>query len=864
MADSEQTPGSLKPAQPGGRPSSPRRRRLRNTAIGVAAVVVAGAAGGYWAYRQVRPETYRPGEQHEGITDNLAKSLPSQAPQPRFSDATVAAGLGAFRSFAGPRSSQLPEDMGPGAAFGDYDNDGDDDLFLVSAGGGLERPAGRLARSRLYENRGDGTFREDTSFPETRIHGMAAAWGDYDGDGWLDLVVTGYRTILLFHNERGTLRRVESFDPPDGFWAGANWGDFDNDRDLDLYVCGYVRYEEDASARGQTSRMFNALVPFTLNPASYEPERNLLFRNDAGTLVETAETLGVDNAAGRSLSALWHDFDANGWLDLYVANDVSDNALFLNRGGSFEDASHAAWVADYRGAMGLAAGDWNRDGDDDLFVTHWIAQENALYDSLLNDLSEDVAVDERQLNFADQSALAGLGHVSLHSVGWGTEFADFDSDGWLDLVVNNGSTFETDGDPKTLEPQPPFLFWNRGDFFHDLAPHEPSLAAPAVGRGLAVSDYDGDGDQDILLVDLAGGVRLLRNEMQQGNWIALRLHNRVGAQAEPAGHGDGATVIVRVGDATLRRSVTSASYLSQSSRTLHFGLGTATAVDSIEVRWLAGESETWSDLAAGSVWELSEGEPAARRTGATPLDAPLDERARVVQFWEAQRAAMRAMKRDRDLPRAVELFRAALKLNPNHGDSRYYLASSLAALGRPAEALAELDILLELNPRSHRALKRWGTLRALTAPSMEHLDAAFAALDRAREVNPEETGTLIALGEVEAMRGEHAAAREHVAHAYRTNPRAVGAFFLGAYLAWKAGEDAEARQLLGSASEALGPEWKPAGTTAEGDSAHAPRVELSPLSRFWSTWDGREEPAPSFEALDEFLADPFADTPSSF
>jgi len=853
MADSEQTPGSLKPAQPNGKPSSPRRRRLRNTAIGVAALVVASAAGGYWVYRQTRPETYRPGEQHEGITGNLTESLPSQAPQPRFFDATVAAGLGAFRSFAGPRSSQLPEDMGSGAAFGDYDNDGDDDLFLVSAGGTLGQSADRLAPSRLYENRGDGTFREYTSFPETRIHGMAAAWGDYDGDGWLDLVVTGYRTILLFHNERGRLRRVESFDPPDGFWAGASWGDFDNDRDLDLYVCGYVRYEEDASAQGRSSQQFGALVPFTLNPASYEPERNLLFRNDAGTLVETAEALGVDNATGRSLSALWHDFDANGWLDLYVANDVSDNALFLNRDGRFEDASHAAWVADYRGAMGLAAGDWNRDGDDDLFVTHWIAQENALYDSLLNDLGEDVAAGDRQLTFADQSALAGLGQPSLHSVGWGTAFADFDSDGWLDLVVNNGSTFEGDGDPRPLKPQAPFLFWNRGDFFHDLAPHDPSLAAPGVGRGLAVSDYDGDGDQDILLVDLASGVRLLRNEMQQGNWIAVRLRSRIGAEPEPAGHGDGTTVIVRAGQATLRRSVTSASYLSQSSRTLHFGLGAAAAVESVEVLWLAGESETWSGLGAGAVWELTEGDSEARRRSATPLD----ERARVLQFWETQRAAMRAVKREGDLPRAVELFRAALELDPDHTDSRYYLASSLAAMGQPSEALSELTTLLEIDPRSHRALKQWGTLRALTASTPDDLVDAVATLDRARQVNPEETGTLIALGEVEAMRGEHAAARAHLAHACQTNPRAVGGFFLRAYLAWKAGDAAETKRLLGSAREALGPEWKPAGTTAEGDSAHGPSVELSPLSRFWAEWDGGEEAAPSFEALDEFLADPF-------
>ena len=177
--------------------------------------------------------------------------------------------------------------MGSGAAWGDFDGDGDDDLFVVAAGGPLTADPATWAPSRLYENRtepgGEPRFVEVASFPETRIVGMGAAWGDADGDGWLDLVVTGYDALLLFHNDHGRLVRDETFPPlptgQQGYWAGAAWGDFDGDRDLDLYVSGYVRYVEDPNARDQVSQQYGHAVPYTLNPVSYEPERNLLFEN---------------------------------------------------------------------------------------------------------------------------------------------------------------------------------------------------------------------------------------------------------------------------------------------------------------------------------------------------------------------------------------------------------------------------------------------------------------------------------------------------------------------------------------------------------------------------------------------------------
>ncbi len=852
-----------------------RRQRVRRIAAGLTAGALVAAVAGALIYRAQRPETRRPGERLADVTEKLARDLPADAPAPRFTDVTAAAGLGDFVTFRGERSSQLPEDMGAGLAWGDFDNDGDDDLFLVSAGGGLDLPPAERAASELYENLGDGTFRKSEAFPETRILGMGAAWGDADGDGWLDLAVSGYGSLLLFRNRQGVLELDAPLPAaersPEGgqvehFGSGVTWGDFDNDRDLDLYVCGYVRYAPPSGGERRATEQYGAAVPFTLNPASFEPERNLLWRNDGvradGTVAftEVAALYGVSNPEGRSLGALWHDFDADGRLDLYVANDISDNALYLNRQDTFEDVGLLSFVADYRGAMGLAAGDWNRDGDDDLFITHWIAQENALYDARLSELPGAGAA--KRLTFSDMAAPLGLGQIALQRIGWGTEFADFDADGWLDLVVANGSTFEDDSLPPRLKPQPPFLFWNRqGESYHDLAPLADAFA-PHVGRGLAVSDYDADGDLDLAIYHLGEGVQLLRNDMKQGAWLQVRLLSRgpdgdAESRLRPlgaTGNGEGATVVARAGGVTLRRSVTGASYLSQSSLSLHFGLGDARQVDELEVRWLAGEPQVFTNLEANAAWQLTEDDPQPRRLQRpATASAPLDDKQRLVEFWSTQRAAMDALKRDGDVPRAILLLRQALALNPAHGDSRYYLANCLAIEGRTGEALAELDRLRRAEPMSHRAHKQWGVLRAVTAASPGDLEAARLALERALEINQEETGSLLVLGEIALLEGDRELADQRFEWACRTNPKAVGGFFLRGYLAWKRGEAQAASALLAQAHAARGEAWKPEGTVAEGDVATRMHREQTPLTGFWEAWDGTPDPAVAFAGIDARL-----------
>jgi len=815
------------------RPLGRRRRNLHRAVLAAVVVLVAGTFVVWYAVQASRPDTYKTGEDHSDITRRLSRGVPAEAPDPQFVDVTDSAGLGGFRAFAGERSSQLPEDMGVGAAWGDYDGDGDDDLFLVSGGGPLTAPDDALARSELYTNLGDGTFSRDDSFPETRIRGMGAAWGDYDGDGDPDLVVSGYDALLLFLNDNGRMTLDERFVSRQGYWSGVSWSDFDRDGDLDLYVCGYVQYIPDVEGRERLSSQYGRKIPYTLNPSSYKPSPNLLFVNRGdGTFSEEAVARGVDNPAGRSLGGLWHDFNEDGWPDLYIANDISDNALYLNHDGQLKDSSHAAWVADYRGAMGLAAGDWNRDGDDDLFVTHWVAQENALYDSRRVDDGP-----EQPLHFVDRGAELGLGQIALRSVGWGSEFADFDSDGWLDLLVANGSTFEGEGEVPRLVPELPFLLWNDGKFFHDLAPFVETLSEPRVSRGLTVSDYDQDGDLDLLIVGLDPGPLLLRNDTVQGNWIQLRLRRN--------GHIEGSLVIADAGDAVHRRTVSGVSYLSQSSRRVHIGLGEADRLDSIEVRWPDGAVDTWSDLEAGRIWDVEQGgaAPSASRTSRAPLKVRSEtghpselSREEFAEFWRRQRAAVRAMKVDMDRPKAIELFRSALELNPTHGDSLYFVANCLVDEGKLDEAMEHLSTLMKADPSSHRAFKRWGTLAAMNADSADEMDRAQDALERAVEINPEATGARMVLAETSIVRGDLEAGGQRLRWIQSTNPDAADALFLLGYVTWKKGDTAGAQELLRQAAK-VGEEWLPEGAAAEGDTKTKMHRENTLLGSAYAVWN---------------------------
>ncbi len=339
------------------------RKRIRKYSL----IGLPVALFGYATMAHFRPLQSDSGGRDAG-DPQLARNLPSDYPRVKFIDVTEQAGI-RFEHFHGVRSTQLPEDMGSGAAWGDYDGDGYPDLYVVDVAGPLTASAEEISHSpggnRLYHNNGDGTFTDVTKKAGVGFKGigMAAAWADYDNDGWLDLVVTSYDRVILYHNNGdGTFTDVSAragLDKFRGFWTGAAWGDYDRDRNVDLFVCGYVKYQYHPEDLKKTSLQYSTVVPYTLNPAAYPPERKLLLHNNGhGTFTEVANQAGVDDPIGRSLSAAWYDFDGDGWPDLYVANDLWGSKLYLNlHNGKFKDVTRDVGLSDFRGQMGIAIGD---------------------------------------------------------------------------------------------------------------------------------------------------------------------------------------------------------------------------------------------------------------------------------------------------------------------------------------------------------------------------------------------------------------------------------------------------------------------------------------------------------------------------
>ncbi|MDH3456199.1 MAG: CRTAC1 family protein [Gemmatimonadota bacterium] len=592
----------------------PRRRRLLLLTAGLGSLFVAVAAVTVWLTSRPEP-IYRPGERVAGVTAELARSVPPDHPRVTFANVTQDAGIG-FHHFSGHRSSQLPEDMGSGAAWGDFDNDGWLDLYVANEVGPLTSTDGEVARSpahaALYHNAGDGTFREVSAEAGVQFRGwgMGVAAGDYDNDGWLDLFVSAYGDNILYHN-RGDGTFADNTEDAGlggrpGFWAGARWGDYDRDGFLDLYVTGYVKYRYLAAQ--EKSLQYDVEQPAGINPSSFEPERNLLYRNNGdGTFSELAVRAGVSGEPGRSLGAVWADFDDDGWPDLYVANDVSDNLLFWNqRDGTFTDISLAARVADYRGAMGIAVGDWDGDDDVDMFVTHWIAQENALYSNLRSELRALGSDTPQPLQFIDVADRYGLGQVALEFIGWGTSFIDYNNDGRLDLFIVNGSTLQQDDDPRLLVPMTDQVFWNRGadDGFYNVSSVSGEyFGQGSVGRGAAFGDYDNDGDVDVFVVNNGGPGVLLRNEGgNRQRWLEVRL---IGEQSNRSAIG-AKLRLVAGGAVQVREVGAQSSYLSHNSLVQHFGLGTLQGADTLEIRWPSGLRQVVVGPASNQILRVSE------------------------------------------------------------------------------------------------------------------------------------------------------------------------------------------------------------------------------------------------------------------
>lgn len=544
------------------------------------------------------------------IFNSEARTLPAVHPHVVFTDVTKEAGIDFVHS-QGARTHQLPEDMGSGAAWGDFDNDGYPDLYLVNQPGPWGQPVGPNSPiSRLYRNNRNGTFTDVTEHAGVANRGgfgMGAAWGDYDNDGLLDLYVSNYGRSVLYHNNGdGTFTDVtERAGVANNRWGMSPiWFDYDNDGWLDLYVPNYVNYDLKGVPPNATSQEYGTDVPFTLNPSSFAPMPNRLYHNNRnGTFTDVAPYLHVDDPQGRSLVAAFADFTLSGRQDIYIGNDISSNRLYQNLGNRrFKDISASSWTEEYRGTMGVAIGDFDRDGDLDMFLSHWISEGDALY---LNMWNEQKA--KGLLHFTNVAEMYGCGSISYSDAGWGTFFFDFDNDGWLDLLVTNGSTFEDKADTSKLAAEPPFLFWSKGpQGFFDLAASGvagKALTLPMNARGAAYADYDLDGDLDVVITTNHGPAMLLRNDGGNRNhWLCIRLRGTHSNR-----QAIGARLLLEANGARqLRQYGLQGSYLSCSMPEAWFGLGQATKADSLTIHWPSGKRQEFHDLPVNRTLTITE------------------------------------------------------------------------------------------------------------------------------------------------------------------------------------------------------------------------------------------------------------------
>ena len=526
-----------------------------------------------------------------------------------FVDVTNEAGI-QFEHSSGTRSSLLPEDMGSGAGFADIDNDGDIDLYIVNIPGPFT-PNGETHKGNtnvLYRNNGDGTFTDITRAAGVghQGYGMGCVFADYDGDADLDLYLTNYGENVLYRNNgNATFTDVtEVAGVGCELWStGAAFADIDNDTDLDLYVCNYVTYDlEQLEQMKAESLQSGKPVPSALNPHVFEPQDNVFYRNNGdGTFSDATEETGTAAVGGRSMQAIFSDFDNDNDLDLYVANDTTTNHIYRNEGsGSFTDVSTESWAADFRGSMGLTAGDYDADGDIDLFMSHWVDEENALYRNLL---AEDG--NTQQIRFVDESYTALLAEESIKQIGWGTTLFDYDNDGDLDIFVTNGSTFQELRQPEVLIPQADMLFRNERDgTFTDVSESAGIAALPIrVGRGAAFGDYDNDGDVDIFIVNNHAPPTFLRNEGgNRNNWVYVRLVG-VGANRDAIG----AKIQIKTADQTQVREIYAGeSYMSANSLIAEFGVGNATQIETLQVTWQNGETQKIHNVPANQRIQITQ------------------------------------------------------------------------------------------------------------------------------------------------------------------------------------------------------------------------------------------------------------------
>jgi len=524
-------------------------------------------------------------------------------PSFQLKDITKQAGID-FRHNSGAYGGKfLPETLGSGCAFLDYDADGYQDILFVNS---MDWPGHKRSRStlKLYKNNRNGTFSDVTRVAglDVELYGMGIAVSDYNNDGFPDILITCVGQNRLFRNTgKGTFQDVTKQSGLGGrqaFSTSALWFDYDRDGHLDLFVCNYVNWSPEhdvfCSLDGKNKSY--------CTPEAFRGETCWLFHNRGdGTFEDVTAASGIFDTSSKSLGVAMLDFDQDGWPDLFVANDTQPNKLYRNlRNGKFKDAAVEAGLAfsaegKARAGMGVDVGDFENSGRPGIAITNFDNEMVGLYRSPSAGQFDDVSIS------------AGVGGPSKTTLGFGCGFADLDLDGRLDLIVANGHIDDTVRNIRgnVGYAQPPHLFLNLGNGkLQDVAgTHGGDFATPRVGRGLAFADFDRDGDVDLLLTTNNGPAYLFRNDIRSGN-RSLRLH-LTGTKANR----DAIGAVVRIyhgGESQMRTVHGASSYLSQSELAATFGVGKVDRIDRLTVEWPSGGTQEFKNIPAGRAYEVDE------------------------------------------------------------------------------------------------------------------------------------------------------------------------------------------------------------------------------------------------------------------